>query len=347
VPIIGTIASAFRILTKYYLSIGTNSTSPVITTYPWTSSGYGAKYADPATLPNGFGLKVKFNASSTNIAAAGGTSATSPYVFVYPWSDAGYGTKYADAASPPGSATSVGWNPAGTAFAVGISATPYVNAWIWSAGFSTKYSNPATALPGLAPLGMNWSPDGTYFGITYPSGSPTASVYSWTAGSGFGTKVANPATAAGVNGQDVRWSPAGTDIIITTNTTSPWVNAYPWSAGFGSKYAAPAVTPPGAPIGNFGWHPTGTVVAFPANATTSSVYAWSAGFGTKYADPATAITTGSSRGGANFSLSGTEIAYGLTATPYTAAYAWSSGFGTKYSNPATLPAGVGNSISMG
>lgn len=36
-------------------------TSPYINAYPWSSSGFGAKYANPATLPAGQGASVAFS----------------------------------------------------------------------------------------------------------------------------------------------------------------------------------------------------------------------------------------------------------------------------------------------
>ena len=37
-----------------------HTTSPFISVYPW-SSGFGTKYANPATLPTGFGRSVAFS----------------------------------------------------------------------------------------------------------------------------------------------------------------------------------------------------------------------------------------------------------------------------------------------
>jgi len=37
-----------------------HATSPFISAYPWSSSGFGAKYTDPATLPTGNGYGVAF-----------------------------------------------------------------------------------------------------------------------------------------------------------------------------------------------------------------------------------------------------------------------------------------------
>ena len=82
-------------------------TSPYISVYPW-SSGFGTKYADPATLPAGAGYAVTFSPDSANIAVAHDIS---PYISVYPWSS-GFGTKYADPATlPTGIGLGVAFNP--------------------------------------------------------------------------------------------------------------------------------------------------------------------------------------------------------------------------------------------
>ncbi len=39
--------------TSYYLAVG-HDVSPYLTVYPWSASGFGAKFANPATLPAGY-----------------------------------------------------------------------------------------------------------------------------------------------------------------------------------------------------------------------------------------------------------------------------------------------------
>jgi hypothetical protein len=38
-----------------------HTTSPGVSAYPWSSSGFGTKYTNPATLPAGNGLSVAFS----------------------------------------------------------------------------------------------------------------------------------------------------------------------------------------------------------------------------------------------------------------------------------------------
>jgi hypothetical protein len=78
--------------------------SPYISAYPWSGSGFGTKYTDPATLPTGNGLGVAFSPDGTALAVS---HQSSPYVTAYPWSGAtGFGTKYAN----PSSAITTGGN---------------------------------------------------------------------------------------------------------------------------------------------------------------------------------------------------------------------------------------------
>ena len=51
-PILGIIASAISGNLIQPALIISHDTSPFVTAYPW-SSGFGTKYADPATLPAG------------------------------------------------------------------------------------------------------------------------------------------------------------------------------------------------------------------------------------------------------------------------------------------------------
>ena len=75
-----------------------HDTSPFISAYPW-SSGFGTKYADPATPPASTGNGVDFSPNGTDIAIAHNTT---PFISVYPWtSGTGFGTKYANPATLP------------------------------------------------------------------------------------------------------------------------------------------------------------------------------------------------------------------------------------------------------
>lgn len=80
-----------------YLAVA-NSSSPYITAYPWSGSGFGTKFANPATLPTGNARGVAFSALGDAIAVA---YIASPYITAYPWSASGFGTKFANPATLP------------------------------------------------------------------------------------------------------------------------------------------------------------------------------------------------------------------------------------------------------
>jgi hypothetical protein len=75
-----------------------HGSSPFITAYPWSGSGFGTKFADPATLPTGTGNGVTFSPTGDAIVVAHNAS---PFVTAYPWSGSGFGTKFADPATLP------------------------------------------------------------------------------------------------------------------------------------------------------------------------------------------------------------------------------------------------------
>ena len=70
-----------------------HSVSPFIAVYPWSSAGFGTKFADPGTLPGTYGYGVAFSHDGNFIAVA---AYGSPYLSVSPWSSAGFGTRFAE-----------------------------------------------------------------------------------------------------------------------------------------------------------------------------------------------------------------------------------------------------------
>ena len=325
-----------------FIAVGHVST-PFIAAYPWSGSGFGAKFTDPATLPANAGNGVAFSPTGDAIAVV---HTTTPFVSAYFWSGFGFGIKYANPATLPASTgKGVAFSPAGDAVAIAHTTTPFVSAYSWSAaGFSTRFSNPAT-LPTGDGTAVAFNPAGDVVAIAHTT-TPFVSVYPWSSSTGFGTKFANPATLPTGNGTGVAFSPAG-DAIAISHATTPFISAYPWSgSGFGTKFADPATLP--ANIANaVAFSPVGDAIAIAHfGAPRVSAYPWSgSGFGTKFADPAT-LPTGDGYGVA-FNLSGDVIAIAHATSPFVSAYPWSgSGFGTKFSNPATLPAGLGLSVAF-
>jgi WD40 repeat protein len=318
-----------------------HDTSPFVTAYPWSGSGFGTKFANPATLPTGAGYGVAFSPSGNAIAVAHNTS---PFVTAYPWSGSGFGVKYANPATlPTNFSNSVAFSPSGNAIAVAHDTTPFVTAYPWSGGgFGVKYANPATLPTGNA-YGVAFSPSGNAIAVAHNT-SPFVTAYPWS-GSGFGTKFADPATLPTGGGTVVAFSPSG-DAVAVAHATSPFVTAYPWSgSGFGTKFANPATLPTGTANG-LAFNPSGNAIVLATNTPTIDAYSWSvSGFGTKYSNPAT-VPSGVLRGAA-FSPSGDAVAVAGGVAPSIAAYSWSgSGFGAKFADPATSPVGVGYAVAF-
>jgi len=107
-----------------------HSTTPYVSAYPWSGSGFGTKFANPATLPPNNGRGVAFSPAGNAIAVA---HLSSPYISAYPWSGSGFGTKFANPATlPTGLGLGVAFSPAGNAIAVAHDSSPYVSAYPWS-----------------------------------------------------------------------------------------------------------------------------------------------------------------------------------------------------------------------
>ena len=100
-------------------------------------------------------------------------------------------------------AAAAAFSPDGTTIAVAHGVTPYISVYPFSAGFGTKYSNPAT-LPAGNGQAVVFSPDGATIAVAH-STTPFISVYPFSAG--FGTKYADPATLPTGAATDVAFSP--------------------------------------------------------------------------------------------------------------------------------------------
>jgi Flp pilus assembly protein TadG len=135
----------------------------------------------------------------------------------------------------------VAFNPAGTSIAVSHQNAPRISIYPWSAGFGTKYADPATLPTGVGNR-VTFNPAGTVIAVAH-NGFPFVSAYPWSAGT-FGTKYLDPSVAIPGDGNGVAFNATGTAIAVS-HAASPFVSAYPWSAGFGTKYLDPSTLPTG------------------------------------------------------------------------------------------------------
>jgi hypothetical protein len=330
------------------IAISSYST-PYITAYPWSSgSGFGARYANPSSLPTPYCTNVTFNYPGTAIAVSYNNS---PFLAAYPWSAAsGFGAKYTNPVTLPNAGAigrDIKFHPANTAVAMVYEqgSSPYLAIYNWSdSGFGTKLGAPAQPPVGWC-KGVKFNPAGSVIAIVYDV-FPFISAYTWSA-SGFQSKFTNPAPQIpdyfyGAFGVD--FNPAGTAVAISYyGTPGVQVHAFSSATGFGTKYADPATPPQASPGYTFGvvFNPAGNSIAV-STELSPFVYAypWSnaTGFGTKYANPANLTAGTFSGGGVAFSSTGNDIALAQYNSPYVSAYPWSaaSGFGTKYTAPVGM-----------
>jgi hypothetical protein len=336
-----------------YIAYSSSIIGRRISAYPWSSSsGFGSVYTVSASVNTLTNEASRISFVKDNSLISFSLPLTSPYINVWPWSSSGFGTKYTSVTpSPAGSGlTGHTWTPSIDAILVVNFASPSSTpqAWAWSSGFGTKYSN-ASTVNGLGG-GISMNANGTQVVVSH-SGTPYISLYPWS--SGYGTKYSNPSTlptgapstgSLSPSGFDVGFNPITNDVAIGY-TTSPYITVYPvTSSGFGTKYSDPSSLPVGT-VDSLKFSSTGTLLgAGAASSPYIAVWDWSGGFGSKYSNPSTlpvAATTSMDWSSTSDSI----VTCQATTTPYTAAYSWSGGFGTKYSDPSSVPT-ISRSVSF-
>ena len=318
--------------------------SPYVTVYDWAGesgeSGFGTKYADPATLPGTLGRDVVFSPDGNVIAVA---HSTTPFVSVYPWSTGtGFGAKFTNPATLPASTgNAVAFSPAGTSIAIAHDTTPFVSVYPWSnsTGFGTKFTNPATL------------PTGNGNAVTFNSAviavghdtTPFISVYPWSNSTGFGTKFANPAVISSYTGVNtVAFNGNENSIHIGgrgSSTTGRVLQSWVWSnsTGFGTKYSNISTPVSYYPVEYIKFHPSNDYIGISVGTNRGFlIYPWSNATG--WGSPISELPGG---GSFEITFNSTTVFVAHTASPYVSAYPFSTSgggsLGTKYANPTTLP----------
>jgi hypothetical protein len=242
------------------------------------STGWGAKYADPATLPSLGATRIKFNPSASAVAVTG---AQVPKVWA--WSGSGFGSQFSDPSSLGliDNTQDVAFSPANDAIvAVGTSSSSsYIAAWAWSgSGFGAIKSNPSSP-PTALTRSVAFVNDGSAVAVGFDA-SPFIHVYAWSGGA-FGAKFSNPSTLLTSAPMAIEFNPARTAVAVG-QIASPYLGAYEWSgSGFGAKYANPSNVPTDF-VRSISFNSTGEWLAT-SNSSTNylTVYQFSAatGFG--------------------------------------------------------------------
>ena len=274
-----------------------------IQAYPWSASGFGTAFADPATKPPG-------STASPTVAQGFGIA------FNYPDTVLALGTRF-----------------------TGTGNRMAFYTWSNATGFGTLYSNPVTVMTGTSTPAIKFVPDNSRVFMQTALGTGINS-YAWTDASGFGTKSGNPSSGSG-NGQGTDYNNSfATPYVVSSRSGTPWISAWPFaSTSFGTAWAAPATAPTSA--GRVvKIHPNGDAIIM-SGGTATGVIAYATGgssFGTKFADP---VGFPGSTYGVAFDRLGNNVAFSHEVSPYVSVYPWSSGgFGTKFANPASLPPGA-------
>jgi hypothetical protein len=289
---------------------------PFVSVWKWNyATGFGTKYADPATPPTSTAEDVAFFGSPGGLSVDIAVSQTGPpYVSAYPWTTGvGFGTKHTNPAVLPGT------------------------------GFSTSY--------GVSWPSAN-EPTNVVIGVT-STASPYLYFYIWYVTGGFSTNLPFTQTYTGGSANAVRFNGVGSsNALAVASDLSPYVSAYPYifQHTVGTKYADPGTLPTGS-ANDVAWYTDTNLAVAHANSPYVTTYNWGLGFGSKQADPGT-LPTGTGRSVAftrgTEAAGGLYLAVGHDNSPYLSIYAYSQAFGAgaKVSNPATLPTGNVNSVKF-
>ncbi len=333
---------------QYYVAAAT-SVSPYIYVYPFDSTtGFGAKYADPASALVGSAGKVAWNPTGTAITIQ---TYASPYINTYAWSRSGFGTKYSNPATLPTASGEATFSQDAIVYGSGSSGI-YAYPFNTATGYGTKYANAATLPTSVGQAVFN----DTFTVIGAGANTPNLIAYPWTSSGGFGTKYADPATLPPQPATSFSWNRAGTAAAVgyqtttdyTTGTGAAW--AFNASTGWGAKYANPATV-----IDNYygatgsGFNNNDSVLAFSQYGKSGNnkivAYYWSntAGFGTKYSDPPTVQGDGRDFG---WTPDGKAIGYAANGGTYLTFYPWNGGFGAKFADMASAPSNT-NRMGVG
>lgn len=296
-PAFTSMATAITLNSNASVVAVATTTSPYIYTYQWSTSGFGTKFADPATT-----------------ILVGTPTSAGPYGLDF---------------NPSGDTLAVSWRQT-----VSTNNTHYLSAYQWNNGFGTKYATLTygTSFSTSFPR-VKFSPDGNTI-VTSNLTSPFIHAYPWSS-SGFGTKYANPSNGATSNISEVTWNNTGS-VVAAGSGAFPWSagfgTRYVSAAGSTiSSFWTSSFNPQGTAILR------GGVTSQTSSGRSVEAYAWNnaTGYGTKYTSPTgfAQVLTSSFNARGNFVTLGKLNAVHVNMYPFSDA----TGFGTLVSNPVTVP----------
>jgi hypothetical protein len=344
VRIVGNIAARVVPRTQFVFATQLNGT-PQQNVYPFESTGFGTRFANPASQSSGGIADVAVASNNDAVIYSRGSS---PYQDAYPLTSTAYGTRFSNPADGLSftSPLAVSLNASNSVVSFGgvVASSPPFSAWEFSTstGYGTKYTNYTyTSTVGQDVLDSDWRPQGDSWLAAMQGTTNKVAVFKWSSGWVDDTRK-SPATQPSGQISSTRWSKDG-NVVGVAHLGSPFVTAFPWdqTTYFGTKFSDPATLPTGVSTGvSFNVSDNAIVVSH-ENSPFITAYAFSTstGFGTKYADPTSLPSCSTYAQLVVFSKLGTEVFVLLDQSPYIQAYSWdtASGFGTRFSNPATLP----------
>ena len=354
--IVGNIAARVVPRTQYVFATQINGATANLmqNVYSFESTGFGTKFANPATAPAG-GIADVAVASDTSAVIY--TAGQSPYQSAYPLTATAYGTKFSNPATPLSFSfpTAVSLNASNSVVSFGgvKPSPPPFNAWAFSTstGYGTRYASyQYTGTTGQDVLDSDWRPQEDSWLAAMQGTTQKVAVFKWSNGWAEETRK-TPATQPSGGISSTRWSKDG-NVVGVAHLDSPFVTAFPWdqTTYFGTKFSDPATLPTGSSTGvSFNVSDNAIVVSHENSPfITAYVFSTSTGFGTKYANPTSLPSCSAYAQLVVFSKLGTEVFVLLDQSPYIQAYSWdtASGFGTRFSNPATLPTDVCNGLAV-
>jgi hypothetical protein len=217
-----------------------------------TGGGWGAKFGNPATLPDSAGRGVDFSPNGLNLAVS---HITTQFLSVYPWSGSGFGTKYADASPLPFTGTTnTRFSHFGGALSVGQGWDGAANistyAFVSGTGMGTKYSDPGYAV-GFASgaLKMTHNNGALMIGIGISVSFDQCVGFRWSDVTGYGTRYP-VLTRIPSAVESMAYNLSKTAAFLGPDAGGDRVDAYRWTntSGFGTHYSDPVTQPTGAPL---------------------------------------------------------------------------------------------------
>lgn len=154
------------------LSCGTNGATMLVV-YAWSNiTGFGARYANPATAMSTAINGVAFSKSGNAVIVCSDTVGLE----AYSWSASGFGAKYA-APSVQVTAVMIAFNPDGTILAA-LDASGSVRCYRWSdsSGFGQSFTSPNAGI--TSPRDIAWTNSGNAIALAHGT-SPYITVYPW------------------------------------------------------------------------------------------------------------------------------------------------------------------------